>query len=220
MPEGPEVRRHALKLAAALEGGELVFISARTQGAKKWLLEHPDWLLGRKIERIASHGKHLFGVFEGGFGFHSHLMMWGRWAVHDGGETIEVDRRERARIATAGAIAILFSAPVFEIFEGKPYEKTEHLASLGPDIVPYEGEFDRQEFLVRLLSDQNRGREIGAALLDQRILAGVGNYLRAEILFLCNVWPKPSPALPPKPCKKAASRFPRRSAKKCGRIPL
>ena len=187
MPEGPEVRRYALQLAGALDGGEILHFSARTKAAKAWLLQHVTELTGQKILEVKSHGKHLFGRIEGGYGFHSHLMMWGRWFVHGGDQTVEVDKRERARIATDKAIAILFSAPIFDVFAGDPYDEIENLATLGPDIIPYDGTFDVAEFTPRL--SEHPDREIGAALLDQRICAGIGNYIRAEVLFFCGVNP-------------------------------
>ena len=187
MPEGPEVRRYALQLADALDGGEILHFSARTKAAKAWLLQHITELTGQKILEVKSHGKHLYGRIEGGYGFHSHLMMWGRWFVHPGSETVEVDKRERARIATDDAIAVLFSAPIFDVFAGDPYEQIENLSTLGPDIIPYNGTFDSAEFERRL--NEHPDREIGAALLDQRICAGIGNYIRAEILFFCGINP-------------------------------
>ena len=189
MPEGPEVRRYAVQLASALDNQPLLEISARTKGAKAFLLERGESLQGRKILQIRSHGKHLFGQFEGEVGFHSHLMMWGRWFVYPGDEVHEIDRRERARIVTPAAFAILFSAPIFEMFEGDPYAKIENLATLGPDILPYDGEFNRAEWERRLKQNENLEREIGAVLLDQRVCAGIGNYLRADLLFFCKIDP-------------------------------
>jgi endonuclease-8 len=189
MPEGPEVRRYATQLANALDNQPLLALSARTKGARSYLLEHGPSLEGRQIMCIRSHGKHLYGLFEGGIGFHSHLMMWGRWALHPGDELVEVDRRERARITTASSIAILLSAPIFEMFEGDPYEQIENLATLGPDVLPYDGYFDRGEWERRLQLEENHDREIGAVLLDQRVCAGLGNYLRAEVLFFCGIDP-------------------------------
>jgi formamidopyrimidine-DNA glycosylase len=193
MPEGPEVRRYAVQLASALDHQPLLELTARTKDAKAWLLARGDSLKGRRIERIRSHGKHLFGQLEGEIGFHSHLMMWGRWFVHPllepGDELIEIDRRERARITTPNAIAILFSAPIFEIFEGDPYQQIENLRTLGPDILPYDGNFDHKEWQRRLFEEENLTREIGAVLLDQRVCAGIGNYLRADLLFFCQIDP-------------------------------
>jgi len=188
MPEGPEVRKHAIALAAILEKQKLLEVRSRMKDAKAWLLENPDELVGRRVLRVHAHGKHLLVRLEGDYFFHSHLMMWGRWQIFDSSPE-ESDRRERARLTTKNGCAILFSAPIFQIGQGDPYALIENLSTLGPDILPYKGKFDFQEFLRRLHLPENRARAIGAALLDQQICAGIGNYLRAEILFLCRIDP-------------------------------
>jgi len=76
---------------------------------------------------------------------------------------------------------------IFNVGEGNPYDKIEILATLGPDALPYRGRFDRKEFLRRLL--EHKDETIGAALLNQHIVAGLGNYLRAELLFNCKLNP-------------------------------
>lgn len=193
MPEGPEVRRHADRLSAALTGHRIKDIQARTKVARAWLLDNRDVLIGRTVERVFSHGKHLVGLIDGGYFFHAHLMMWGTWRVVPlDDELVRVrDRRERARIVAGDVAAILLSAPVFDVGPGKPYAVLPILASLGPDTLPYPdaGRFDRDEFLRRLERVGHEGSEIGGALLDQRVLAGLGNYLRAEILFECAIDP-------------------------------
>jgi formamidopyrimidine-DNA glycosylase len=194
MPEGPEVRKYADALDASLSGRPIVSLEARTKDARKWLHENESRLTGRRIERVVSHGKHLIGYIEGDFFFHSHLMMWGRWQTfgptrgrRKSIELPEKDRRERARIVVEGGAAILLSAPIFNVGEGDPYDVIEILATLGPDALPYSGRFNRKEFLSRLFS--NKDETVGAALLNQRIVAGLGNYLRAEILFNCKLNP-------------------------------
>jgi formamidopyrimidine-DNA glycosylase len=187
MPEGPEVRKYADALDTALTGRAIVSLQARTKEARKWLQENESRLAGRRVQRVVSHGKHLLGYIEGGFYFHSHLMMWGRWQTFGPTELPERDRRERARIVVKGGAAILLSAPIFNVGEGDPYDKIEILATLGPDALPYHGRFKRAEFLRRL--HEHEGETIGAALLNQRIVAGLGNYLRAEVLFSCKLNP-------------------------------
>ena len=188
MPEGPEVRKYADALDAALSGRAIVSLEARTKEARKWLQENEPRLIGRRVERVVSHGKHLIGYIEGSFFFHSHLMMWGRWQTF-GSDLPEKDRRERARVVVEGAAAILLSAPIFNVGEGDPYDVIEILSTLGPDALPYPRRFNRKEFLRRLLSSEHKDETIGAALLNQRIVAGLGNYLRAEILFNCKLNP-------------------------------
>ena len=189
MPEGPEVRRSADMLHAALAGRPIETLETRLKVARAWLAEHGPVFEGRRIERVHSHGKHLLGAVEGGLFFHSHFMMWGRWMVvaRDAPEVLDRDRRERARILVPDAAALLYSAPKFDVGRGDPYAELPHLAALGPDVLPYDGAFDADAFLGRLLAQP--ARTIGAALLDQTICAGLGNYLRAEVLFACRIDP-------------------------------
>ncbi|MEP6922447.1 MAG: DNA-formamidopyrimidine glycosylase family protein [bacterium] len=189
MPEGPEVRKYADALDSVLTGHAIASLEARTREAKAWLTENQSRIVGRRVLRVVSHGKHLLGHIDGGFYFHSHLMMWGRWQTFEPGPPPEKDRRERARIIVDGAAAILYSAPIFNVGAGDPYQQIENLGSLGPDVLPSKGRFARAEFLRRLLLPEHLGITIGAALLNQRILAGLGNYLRAEVLFNCTVNP-------------------------------
>lgn len=188
MPEGPEVRRYADLLAANLEEQTLDGLWTRLKIAKQWLAENETEIVGRKILRVRSHGKHLLCYFDGDFYFHSHLMMWGKWLVFQHAPE-EIDRRERARIITDAATAVLFSAPTFALGRGNPYEQIPILAELGKDVLPYTGDFDREDFVKRLFAEANLSQTIGAALLNQSIVAGIGNYLRAEILFNCRINP-------------------------------
>ncbi len=188
MPEGPEVRKYADALNLVLRGRKIKSLEARTREAKAWLKTNDQRLTGRRVVRVTSHGKHLLGFIEGGFYFHSHLMMWGRWQTFEE-PPLEKDRRERARIVVAGGAALLSSAPIFNIGAGDPYQQIENLSSLGPDVLPVKGKFNRREFRRRLLLPEHLDVTIGAALLNQGILAGLGNYLRAEVLFSCRMDP-------------------------------
>ena len=189
MPEGPEVQRSADLLHDALVGKPIRAFGARTKAARAWLEAHPDAFVGRRVERVWAHGKHLVGQVEGDLFFHSHYLMWGRWMVvaPDNDAVTTRDRRERARIVTDDAAALLYSAPKFTVGRGDPYDLVPALPFLGPDVLPEAGPFDTVEFLRRL--DLQPDREIGSALLDQSVAAGIGNYLRAEILYQCRMDP-------------------------------
>ncbi|MER3477781.1 MAG: hypothetical protein C4287_16450, partial [Leptolyngbya sp. ERB_1_2] len=149
------------------------------------------------VIRVTAHGKNLIGWIEDNYYFYAHLMMWGRWTTFMGELPETIDRRERARIVTATGGAILLSAPVFQLGQGDPYEQVEMPKWLGPDVLPESDEpFDQAQFKQRLMSlqhgdfsEDHLDRTIGAVLLDQSSLAGIGNYLRAEILFLCQIDP-------------------------------
>jgi endonuclease VIII len=199
MPEGPEVRKYADALDQVLSGRVILSLAARTKEARKWLEHNEQQITGRRVERVVSHGKHLIGYISGDFYFHSHLMMWGRWQTfivapsgRGKSKSLELpakDRRERARIVVEGGAAILLSAPIFNVGHGDPYNEVDILSMLGPDALPYRGRFDRREFQRRLFLPQHHEETIGAALLNQQIVAGLGNYLRAEILFNCKLNP-------------------------------
>ena len=204
MPEGPEVRKYADALDSVLSGRVIRLLEARTREARDWLKDNSQRLMGQRVERVISHGKHLIGYIEGGYFFHSHLMMWGRWQTfvpaasgfstknrksRDAVQLPEKDRRERARIVVNGGAAILLSAPIFNVGEGDPYEKIANLSTLGPDVLPYNRRFRAARFRERLLSSEHCDITIGAALLNQQIVAGLGNYLRAEVLFACKLNP-------------------------------
>lgn len=202
MPEGPEVRKYADALQAVLAGRAIISLQARTKDARAWLQENESRVVGKRVERVVSHGKHLIGYVKGDFFFQSHLMMWGRWQTFAPKRTgrgkskqnepldlPEKDRRERARIVVDGGAAMLFSAPIFNVGEGDPYDRIENLATLGPDALPYNRVFDSREFQRRLRLPDYSDIAIGSALLNQRIVAGLGNYLRAEILFACRLDP-------------------------------
>lgn len=195
MPEGPEVRKYADALDEVLRGRIILSFEARTKDARRWLDHNAEQIIGRRVERVVSHGKHLIGYIANDFFFHSHLMMWGRWQtfkVKGRSKTPPVpekDRRERARIVVEGGAAILLSAPIFNAGHGDPYEAIEILATLGPDALPYRGRFNQREFQRRLFLPKYEDEPIGAALLNQQIVAGLGNYLRAEILFACKLNP-------------------------------
>ena len=198
MPEGPEVRKYADALDEVLSGRVILSFEARTKDARRWLEQNGEQITGRRVEHVVSHGKHLIGYITNDFFFHSHLMMWGRWETFKTTTRRirsktpplpEKDRRERARIVVEGGAAILLSAPIFNVGHGNPYDLIEILATLGPDALPYRGRFNAREFQRRLFLPQHLDETIGAALLNQQIVAGLGNYLRAEILFACKLNP-------------------------------
>lgn len=203
MPEGPEVRKYADALDAVLTDRKITALEARTREARAWLKDNELRVVGRPVDRVISHGKHLIGYIEGGFFFHAHLMMWGRWQTFGQARSSkskhkksteavilpEKDRRERARVVVEEGAAVLLSAPIFNVGEGNPYDRIENLATLGPDALPYDKAFDGGEFRRRLLLPEYHEVSIGAALLNQRMVAGLGNYLRAEVLFVCRLDP-------------------------------
>jgi endonuclease-8 len=113
--------------------------------------------------------------------------MGGKWSVYRRGERWRRSpRRAWLVIRTAEHEVVQFDGPVLELMTESRTRFDRRLAALGPDILAEE--FDEGAFLRRLRSDDPT-RGIGDALLDQRILAGVGNLWKSEACFLAGIDP-------------------------------
>ncbi|MGI8587899.1 MAG: Fpg/Nei family DNA glycosylase [Chloroflexia bacterium] len=187
MSEGPEVHRIAQRQDEQLAGADLIEVETNLRKARGWMERHPGALTGRRIERVTACGKHILWYMDDGLWFHFHLLMFGKWEYHPADAVVPYDRTTRAQIRTSNALLALCNGQVFDIGIGDPYAELPTLAALGPDMcaVP----FDRDEFIRRLLRPQHHAQGIGVVLLDQTVANGVGNYLKAEIMFECRLDP-------------------------------
>ena len=115
-----------------------------------------------------------------------HLMMWGTVRVYRKGEAWDKPR-EKARVifSTGSHEGVFFSAPIVKLLTLSELQENPRWGNLGPD--PLRSDFSSQEFLRRLL--QHPEKEIGESLLDQQVIAGVGNILRIEILHRSCIHP-------------------------------
>ena len=193
MPEGDTIFRTARTLRRVLAGRELTAAQTRVPGVR---LLGIGRLVGQTITTVESRGKHLLVWFApSDLALHTHMQMSGAWHTYAPGERWR--RPERLAVlvlATADAVAVCFSAPVVELLSRAQVERHRVLAALGPDAL--DPAADLAEARRRL--DADPGREIGDALLDQRILAGVGNVYRCEVLHIHGVHPwTPVGVVPP-----------------------
>ncbi len=136
-----------------------------------------EQLDGRRLERVEAVGKNLLLSFEGGLVLRSHLRMSGRWAVREAGS----ETRGRPWLVLRGSAreAVLWGGPVLEL-------NKRAVLRLGPDILAGPPDFDRMVANLRAI---DQAREVGDALLDQRIVAGIGNLWKAEALWRAGVSP-------------------------------
>jgi endonuclease-8 len=140
-------------------------------------------LVGQNVSGVEARGKHLLLRFEGGAVLHTHMGMTGSWHLYrEGSRWRRPPHRARAVVTAGGVVAVCFDAPTVELV---PPAQAPPLAALGPDVVA--PDFDLAEARRRLRSRPER--EIGAALLDQTALAGIGNIHKSEALFACGVSP-------------------------------
>ena len=186
MPEGDSLHRAAQRLQV-LVGEPVEVETPHPRAAVKGLAERLD---GRRLEQVEAVGKNLLLHFEGGLVLRSHLRMKGRWRLERRGTVARPEDRGRFQrppgtgkpwLVLRGAEheAVLWNGGVLELVgvRGAP--------RLGPDIL---GEPpDYETMLARLRAEPER--EVGDALLDQRLVAGIGNVWKAEALWEAHVSP-------------------------------
>jgi endonuclease-8 len=168
MPEGDSLHRAAARLQV-LVGQKVEVETPHPRAAVKRLAERLD---GRVLERVEAEGKNLYLSFAGGLVLRSHLRMNGRWRVEPRGAA----RRGTPWLILRGDEyeAVQWNGPILELVTGPRVA--------APDIVTEEPE------VARFRSADQR-REVGDALLDQRIVAGIGNMWKAEALWEARVSP-------------------------------
>jgi endonuclease VIII len=179
MPEGDTVWRACKRLDQALGGQELTRTDFRVPS-----LATTD-LSGRSMLEVVAKGKHLLMRLSDGVTIHSHFRMEGSWHLYRPGESWKggPDYQVRAVLETASWVAVGYRLPVLELV-ATDAENTV-VGHLGPDLLS--PGFDRSLALANLAAEPDR--TISEALLDQRNLAGIGNFYRAEVCFLLGLHP-------------------------------
>src|SRR5436190_1178642 len=172
MPEGDSLHRAARHLQVLV--GERVSVETpHPRAAAAVPAERVD---GRRLEGVEAVGKNLLFSFEGGLVLRSHLRMTGRWQVVERGSA----RRGKPWLVLSGEEreALLWNGPVLEL-------SRRRARRVGPDILAEPPDLDA---MVANLRRQAR-RELGDALLDQRLVAGIGNIWKAESLWHARLSP-------------------------------
>lgn len=187
MPEGPEIRRAADRLAKAVAGRPLV----RVQFAFPALKRFEAALAGRRIISITARGKAMLTRFEHGWTMFSHNQLYGVWKIATAGERPDTRRSLRVALETADTAILLYSASDVSMWRDSDVESHPFLRGLGPDVL--DPSVDAAQVTARLQAPAFRRRSLGSLLLDQGFLAGMGNYLRAEVLFAAGLHPRHRP---------------------------
>ncbi len=167
MPEGDTIHRAARRLQA-LVGQRLSVDAPHPRARAERIAERID---GRVLESVEALGKNLLFRFEGGIVLRSHLRLSGRWTVTPlggprAGTPWLVLRGERAE-------GVLWNGPVLELH-------TRSIARLGPDILERPPRFDT---MLERMRRADETRWFGETLLDQSVVAGIGNMWLAEALW-------------------------------------
>lgn len=179
MPEGDTVWRTAARLHAALADRPVVLADLRWPG----LPHHP--LVGTSTVAVVSAGKHLLHRFSNGWTLHSHLRMDGQWRIdHAGSDTARTLRRRDVRAAIGVAPWTAVGLRLGRLDLVPTSDEHRLVGHLGPDILG--PNWDAEEAARRVTAFDGF---VVDALLDQRVLAGVGTYWASEALFLERLLP-------------------------------
>lgn len=171
MPEGDTVFRTAADLREALAGKTLTRCDIRV----------PRYatvdLSGARVDEVLSRGKHLF-IRAGAASIHSHLKMDGSWRITPRDRPPRPGHKIRILLEAGDTAAAGVDLGVLEILDRDT--DLDAVAHLGPDLLG--PDWDARRVAANLVSDPDR--PLAAALLDQRVMAGVGNVYCNELCFV------------------------------------
>lgn len=188
MPEGDTLYRAAHSLQKALQGRQITVFE--TVYAHLQQVQDDHNLIGRTIERVTAHGKWLLLFFSGDLILATHMRMSGSWHLyHVGAPWKQPHAAMRIRLVAGTVEAVAFHVPVAVFHTAVSLARDQRIAGLGPDILS-------TSFTVQLGAEQlqkearaHPQEEVANALLNQRILAGLGNVYKSEICFEAKVHP-------------------------------
>jgi len=188
MPEGDTIYRAARALQKAI-GGKVV-TGFETGLAALARVNDDAPLVGRTVERVESRGKWCLIYFSSDLILVTHMLMSGSWHLYRTGEKWWMGRSKmRVVIRTADWEAVAFNVPIAEFHTVWSLERSSQVPKLGPDILSEE--FTVEGGVARLAAYGlvNPEAEIGVVLLNQRVLAGLGNVYKSEVAFAAGVNP-------------------------------
>ncbi len=184
MPEGDTIYRAARNMHRVLAGQVVTLFETAYAHLDRVNVDTP--IAGRTIERCESAGKHHLVCFSGDLILRTHMRMNGSWHLYRPGERWwRGPQAMRVRFDTAEWVAVAFDVPVAEFVTAKELATEGPVAKLGPDLLGRA--FDRDEAVRRIVASGHQ--PIAMSLLDQRLVAGIGNIYKSEVLFLAGVNP-------------------------------
>jgi endonuclease-8 len=181
MPEGQVSHRNAIVLTDAIAGQPLTMVEApEPRLAPQRIAER---LAGDTLDHMEARGKHHLFRFQSGRVLHSHLQMSGKWRAFPAGADIPRAGLWLA-LHTDQAIVAQYRGPVMRLLE--PGEPLPRIAAVGPDLLGDDA--DPEAIGMRLLAVEPT-RTVGDAVMDQRVMSGIGNVYKSETLFLAGIDP-------------------------------
>ena len=188
MPEGPEIQRACDKIARVLKQQKLEKVQLEWPG----ITGYQEAWSGATILDLKARGKALLTFFDTGDVLYTHNQLYGRWLTRTTHKMPISNRTLRLAFYTEKGSAYLYSATDIEVLTQDELTEHSYLCSLGPDIL--DESLKPAGVKKRLLHKRFRNRQLAGLYLDQSFLAGPGNYLRSEILFVSGVHPRHKPS--------------------------
>ena len=204
MPEGPEIRRAADKVAAVLVGKRIEDVEFGLADLRRY----EGQLSGRTVTAVDTRGKAMLTRFDNALTIYSHNQLYGRWYTVRRPRTPKTGRQLRVALSTDTHKALLYSASDIAVLDDAGLSRHPFLQRVGPDIL--DRTLTAADIVERLQAQKFRNRALGSLYLDQSFLAGNGNYLRSEILWAARVDPKQRPSQLP---TRALNRLARETLK-------
>ena len=188
MPEGDSIYRAARALRGVLAGRVVTGFETGLAGLARVYDDAP--LVGRVVERVESRGKWLLIYFSGDLILVTHMLMSGSWHVYRSGERWQMGRAKmRVVIRVEGWEAVAFNVPIAEFHTARSLERSSQVPKLGPDILSDEFTVEGGVARLAVYGRENPDAEIGVVLLNQRVMAGLGNVYKSEVAFAAGVNP-------------------------------
>jgi endonuclease-8 len=192
MPEGPEIRRMVDDIGKAIVGRTARQVFFAFDHLKPFEAE----LAGRQVTCVEARGKAVLVHFEataedGPWCVYSHNQLYGKWRTGAADREPSTNRQLRFAVFALRKAARLFSASDIFVVRPDALDQVGYLSRLGPD--PLNQAVDIGDLMAIFDDKRFAGRALGGLLLDQGFMAGIGNYLRSEILFEARIAPSTRP---------------------------
>jgi len=192
VPEGPEIRRMVDDIQNAVgqcKADKVFFAFDRFK-------RFEPTLAGRLVTAVEARGKAVLVFFsalgdDGPWCVYSHNQLYGQWRISKADAQPKTGRQLRFAVIGSDKAAWLYSASDIRLVRPDDLAQVAYLTRLGPD--PVNQAISVENVLAQFDDKRFRGRGLGGLLLDQGFVAGVGNYLRSEILFEAGLMPSVKP---------------------------
>jgi len=184
MPEGDTIFRAARTLNKALAGQTVTGFETVLPTLSR--VDFDLGIAGRIVQGVEANGKWMRMSFSGDLILLTHMLMSGSWHIYRPGEKWQRPSIDMRIVVKTGKIwAVAFNVPVAEFHNAQTLRRRKGLEDLGQDVLAADFDVAKSAASLRLRGDL----EVGVALLNQSIMAGLGNVFKSEVCFACGINP-------------------------------